>query len=196
LQSFYFSFRKNRPKHFFLFLSWIHCQCFSWIHSQFPSWILRVLNYFTPTIAGKTGKLVFSSLMKDERYYPIGLVRTEKSAKRLMKDVEHCGLENIWVCDVTSLNPDGPNGIPNGVSDAVAMIICTSAKPMIKKRSLVKAMLAMPINAIRGRKAFEFRSLEFYYKKGQHPEKVDYQGQIAQIDLAKKLGIPHVILVR
>lgn len=146
-------------------------------------------------IAGKTGKLVFSLLKKDKRYYPLGLVRTEKSGKKLIKEVENCGLENIWVCDVTTLDPQGQNGIPNGVNDAVAMIICTSAKPMVRKRSLVKAFLQMPLNAVRGKKAFDFRWLEFYYKKGQHPEMVDYKGQIAQIDLAKKLGIPHVILV-
>lgn len=59
----------------------------------------------------------------------------------------------------------------------------------------MKAFAKIPWNYVRKRKAFEFRSLEFYYEEGQFPEKVDYEGQKAQIDFAKKLGIPHVVLV-
>lgn len=147
------------------------------------------------SLAGRTGQLVFSSLMKDSRYYPLGLVRTESSAKKLIKNI-HCGLENIWVCDVTELQGPKQSGLPKGVNEAEAMVICTSAVPMMRKRSLAKAFLKMPYNFLRGRKAFDFRSLEFCYKPGQHPEKVDYEGQLAQIDLAKNLGISHVVLVR
>jgi len=144
--------------------------------------------------AGRTGQLVFSSLMQDSRYYPLGLVRTESSAKKLIKDVQ-CGLENIWVCDVTELDVQNQDGLPKSASEAEAMIICTSAVPAMRKRSLAKAFLKMPFKILRGQKAFDFRSLEFYYKPGQHPEKVDYEGQVKQIDLAKQLGVSHVVLV-
>lgn len=140
--------------------------------------------------AGRTGQIVFSSLLQNTKYYPVGLVRTESSAKNLIKTT-NCGLEQIWVCDVTQLDNN-----PHSVNDAEAMIICTSAVPIMKKRSLGKALWKMPFNIVRGKKAFEFRQLEFCYKEGQYPEKVDYEGQIAQIDLAKKIGIKHVILVR
>ena len=133
--------------------------------------------------------------MQDSRYYPLGLVRTESSAKKLIKDVQ-CGLENIWVCDVTELDVKNQDGLPKSASEAEAMIICTSAVPAMRKRSLAKAFLKMPFKILRGQKAFDFRSLEFYYKPGQHPEKVDYEGQVKQIDLAKQLGVSHVVLVR
>jgi len=144
--------------------------------------------------AGRTGKLIFESLSEHTKYDPIGLVRTEKSAKRLINDVKFC-LERIWVCDVTKLDPNDNTGVPKGLSDAEAMIICTSAVPKLRKRSVVKALLKVPINIISRKKAFQFREVKFKYAQGQHPEMVDYLGQVAQIDLAKRLGISHVILV-
>jgi hypothetical protein len=145
--------------------------------------------------AGRTGELVFSYLAQHPKFEPIGLVRTEKSAKKVIKDTK-CGLEGIWVCDVTELDPSGQNGTPKGLEDAEAMIICTSAVPKIKKSSLVKAFLKLPLNVVTGKKAINFRDIKFRYKAGQHPEKVDYEGQVAQIDLAKRLSISHVVLVR
>lgn len=145
-------------------------------------------------IGGRTGKLVFSSLFRNEKFDVIGLVRTEKSAKKLINEVK-CGLENVWVCDVTELDPYGENGLPNGVSGAEAMIICTSSVPKISKRSLAKAFLKIPLNIVRRKKLINFREIHFRYARGQYPEKVDYEGQVAQIDLAKRLGINHIILV-
>lgn len=134
--------------------------------------------------------------MKSSQYYPLGLVRTEASAKKLMKKVDDCSLEHVWVCDVTKLDPEGDAGFPNGMADAEAMVICTSAVPKMRKRSLVKALLKIPLKIVSGKKAFDFRDLQFYYSEGQHPEKVDYEGQKAQIDLAKKMGVKHVVIVR
>jgi hypothetical protein len=107
-----------------------------------------------------------------------------------------CGLEHVWVCDVTELDPSENNGLPTGLSGAEAMIICTSAVPKISKRSLAKAFLKIPLNVVRGKKFMNFRDIGFRYAPGQYPEKVDYDGQIAQIELAKRLGISHVILLR
>ena len=148
-----------------------------------------------PNEAGRTGELVFSYLDQHPKFDPIGLVRTEKSAKKVIKDTK-CGLEKVWVCDVTKLDPSGQNGIPKGLEEAEAMIICTSAIPKIKKSSLLKAFIKAPFNVIKGEKAINFRDIQFRYNDGQHPEKVDYEGQVAQIDLAKRLGISHVVLVR
>ena len=145
--------------------------------------------------AGRTGELVFSYLDQHPKFEPIGLVRTEKSAKKVIKDTK-CGLEKVWVCDVTKLDPSGQNGIPKGLEEAEAMIICTSAVPIIKKSSLLKAFIKVPFNMISRKKAIDLKDIRFRYKDGQHPEKVDYQGQVAQVDLAKRLGISHVVLVR
>ena len=144
---------------------------------------------------GRTGKLIFSSLFRNEKFDTVGLVRTENTAKKLINEVK-CGLENIWVCDVTTLDPNGQNGLPKGLSGAEAMIICTSAVPKISKRSLAKAFLKIPLNILKGKKFLNIREIQFRYAPGQYPEKVDYEGQITQIELAKKLGISHVILLR
>ena len=74
-------------------------------------------------------------------------------------------------------------------------MICTSAVPIISKLSLVRAFLKIPFNLIRGKKAIDFRSFRFIWQGGQYPELVDYNGQVAQIDFAKKLKIPHVVVV-
>jgi nucleoside-diphosphate-sugar epimerase len=142
--------------------------------------------------AGRTGQLVFGSLLEDSRFEAKALVRSEKSGKKLRKVVPATGLNQIVVCDVTTLG-DEPT-LP-GLEEFKAMIICTSAVPTISKLSLVKAFLKIPLNLIRRKKAFDFRSLSFVWKKGQYPEKVDYKGQMAQIDLAKKLGMKHVVVV-
>eukprot|EP00565_Helicotheca_tamesis_P003866 CAMPEP_0185726572 /NCGR_PEP_ID=MMETSP1171-20130828/2512_1 /TAXON_ID=374046 /ORGANISM="Helicotheca tamensis, Strain CCMP826" /LENGTH=329 /DNA_ID=CAMNT_0028394955 /DNA_START=44 /DNA_END=1033 /DNA_ORIENTATION=- len=147
--------------------------------------------------AGRTGKLVFSSLNKDNRFQAVGLVRTEKSAKKLVKTTK-CGLDHVVVSDVTKLLSDEDeevSSIPKGLDGAEAIVICTSAVPAISKTSVVKAMLKIPLNLVRGKKAFNFRDLKFVYKPGQYPEKVDYEGQKAQIDLAKNLGMRQIVIV-
>jgi len=174
--------------------------------------------------AGKTGRIVLSKLEKDHRYEPKGLFRTEQSAKNVVKNADTlCPLEHVVVADVTSstflqdlsegaskeidMEGDESNNINsidttsiqsksnNGLENMEAMIICTSAVPRIQKRSLATMLVKAPWRALRGKPAIDVHSMRFAWKHGGYPEKVDYQGQIAQIDLAKKLGIPHVILL-
>jgi len=140
--------------------------------------------------AGRTGKLVFSSLNENSKVETLGLLRTEKSAIKLRKETK-CGLDHLVVCDVTNISDD----IPKQLEGSEAMVICTSAVPSISKMSMIKSLLKIPIKIVTGKKPFNFRDLKFKYKPGQYPEKVDYEGQMAQIDLAKKLGINHVIIV-
>lgn len=144
--------------------------------------------------AGRTGKLVFSLLTERPEFDAVGLVRTEKSAKKLMKDVK-CGLDHVVVSDVTQLTVNEESGIPRGLSGAEAMIICTSAVPYISKLSVIKAMMNIPLNVLSGKKALNPRDFQFRFRPDQYPEVVDYLGQVTQIDLAAKLGIKHVIVV-
>ena len=141
--------------------------------------------------AGRTGKLVFEALMTDSRFDPIALVRTERSGRKLMKSV-NC-LERVIVCDITTLDQ---SAIPEGLTGTESMIICTSAVPIISKSSLIKAFFSIPVNFIQRKKLLDFRSLKFKWRRNGHPEKVDFEGQVAQIDLAKRLGIQQVIIVR
>lgn len=140
--------------------------------------------------AGRTGRLVFSKLQKDRRFNPVAMVRTDGSGKKFMKEL-HCGLDQVVVCDVTQLNNDDPPKC----AGAQAMIICTSAVPVISARSLLLNTLKIPWNLVRGKKAVDFRSLRFKFKRNQYPEKVDYEGQVMQIDMAKKHEIKHVVVV-
>ena len=144
--------------------------------------------------SGKTGRLVFEALQNNSEFEPLALVRSEKSAKALRKLVPETGLEQVVICDVTSSTSQAETEA--ALEGCEAMIICTSAMPVISKWSLIKNFLKIPINLLRPKKkAFDFRALKFVWKAGQYPEKVDYEGQKAQIDLAKRLGMKHVVIV-
>jgi len=146
--------------------------------------------------AGKTGRIVLSKLEQDHRYEPMGLFRTERSARKIVKnDDTLCPLEHVVVADVTSSTFLKDLSEGTGLENIEAMIICTSAVPRIRKRSLAAMLVKAPWRALRGEPAVDINSMRFAWKHGGYPEKVDYRGQIAQIDLAKKLGIPHVVLV-
>ena len=144
--------------------------------------------------SGRTGRLVFSQLSTNPKFEAVGCVRSESSAKRLMKEVPNCRLEQLAIVDVTNMDPASEQ--PKLLEDADAMIICTSAVPKISKSSVIRQMLKIPLNVIRKRPAINFRGFRFRYQPGQHPEKVDYEGQKKQIDLAKKLGVKRVVVVR
>mmetsp|Transcript_19105 Transcript_19105/g.44266 ORF Transcript_19105/g.44266 Transcript_19105/m.44266 type:complete len:454 (+) Transcript_19105:403-1764(+) len=180
--------------------------------------------------AGKTGRIVLSKLEEDHRYEPKGLFRTERSARKILKNVDtKCPLEHVVIADITSptflddlssssassetssnSNSDvsvdagslsnekdssGNGNSNNGLEKMDAMVICTSAVPRIRKRSLAAMLILAPFRAVRGKPIMNIRSMRFAWKHGGYPEKVDYLGQKAQIDLAKRLGIPHVVLV-
>jgi NAD(P)H-binding len=146
--------------------------------------------------SGRTGQLVFSALLQDARFAPKALVRSPTSAKKLQKALPATGLDQILICDVTTLpGNDLKQSLPTVWEGCHAMVICTSAVPTISKVSLVKAFLKIPWNLIRGKKAIDFRSFQFVWQNQQYPELVDYYGQVAQIDLAKQLHIQHVVVV-
>ena len=148
--------------------------------------------------SGKTGRLVLKKLEQDPRYEAKALVRSESSAKKLMRDPDiQCPLEHIVISDVTSdtFEEDSPNGLGNQHGEYAAMISCTSAVPRISRGSLLKSVAKIPINFVRRKKLVNFRDFRFKWRYGGYPEKVDYVGQIKQINLAKKLGMPQVIVV-
>jgi NAD(P)H-binding len=147
--------------------------------------------------AGKTGRIVLQKLESDPRYEPKALVRTEKSARSLVQSEVKCPLAHVVIADVTS--PTFLDDLPalhhRGLDGLEAMIICTSAVPRISRASLVAMLCKAPWNFIRRRPLVDFRSLQFKWKHGGYPELVDYRGQVAQIELAKLLGIKHVVVI-
>jgi len=148
---------------------------------NFDSWFVNFVG-----AAGRTGQLVFKKLLESQAQHgPFevrGVVRTEKSAKKLMKKCK-CDLDQIVVADITS----GFEGA--GLDSADAMVICTSAVPVIIKRSLFKSIFSKLLGKPVQRPLFRWRGPD------QYPEKVDYEGQLAQIDLSKKIGVKQVVLV-
>jgi NAD(P)H-binding len=152
--------------------------------------------------SGRTGQLVFGLLLDDPRFEPKALVRSPRSAKKLMKQVPKTRLDQIVISDVTTLlqndeknGSEDSNQIPPGLNGLDRMVVCTSAVPTISKISLLKALITAPFNLLRGKKAVDFRRLRFVWKYGHYPEKIDYHGQISQIELAKKLSIKEIVLV-
>ena len=143
--------------------------------------------------SGRTGALVLERLLEHPHFEPRALVRSERSGKKLRK-LTKVDLDQIVVCDVTTLRESSGN-VPHELDGCESMIICTSAVPAVSKLSLLKAVLKIPFNLLRGKKAMDFRSLRFVWKYKGYPELVDYQGQLAQIDLAKSLGVKQVVIV-
>lgn len=167
--------------------------------------VLRSHNVLVTGASGRTGKLVFETLLEDPRFEPKALVRSARSAKKLMKQVPKTRLDQIVVSDVTTWVGDtqhdktdigiNENTLPPGLINMDSMVVCTSAVPTISKFSLFKALIMAPFNLIRGKKAVDFRKFRFVWKYGHYPEKVDYHGQVAQFEMAKKLKIKEIILV-
>ncbi|KAL3927768.1 MAG: hypothetical protein SGBAC_012939, partial [Bacillariaceae sp.] len=144
--------------------------------------------------AGQAGRLVLKKLEEDSRYEPKALVRTEGSAKRLVQGNINVPLEHMIISDVSS--PTFEEDLPSASLEGLeAMIVCTSAVPRISQRSLLKAMMLAPLNLVRRKRPIDFKSLKFKWKYGGYPEIVDYYGQIKQFNLAKKLGVKHVVLI-
>ena len=147
--------------------------------------------------SGRTGALVFETLLKDSRFEPKALVRSERSAKKLIKAVPETGLDQIVVCDITSLQEESTNGtmtVP-GIDGSQKLVVCSSSVPKISKISLLKALFKLPWNLVRGKKLVDFRTLRFGWKRGQSPEQVDYHGQVALIDLAKQHNMQQVVVI-
>lgn len=162
--------------------------------------------------SGRTGQLVFQALLHDSRFDPKALVRSERSAKKLRKAVPGTGLDQIVICDITNVRVVGSKGEDDhaanadptqftvttpraGLEGCQAMVICTSAVPVVSKVSLLKAFCQAPFNLLRGKKAMDFRQFQFVWQNRQYPELVDYRGQVAQINLAKQLHMKQVVVV-
>uniref|UniRef100_A0A7S3Z7F5 NAD(P)-binding domain-containing protein n=1 Tax=Lotharella globosa TaxID=91324 RepID=A0A7S3Z7F5_9EUKA len=132
--------------------------------------------------AGRTGRLVLDKLLKRGVHDPKGLVRTEKSMKRIAKLSGPDALSKVEVCDVTSLE-----ALEKAFAGSEAVVLCTSAVPKIKLRSILK-VLALKLIGKKGRPTFRF-------PPNGDPYHVDWLGAKNQIDAAKKAGVKHMVFV-
>ncbi len=77
--------------------------------------------------------------------------------------------------------------LANLVAGCNALVIATSAVPQIVWTSMFKVLLGK----LRGQQVRP----DFTWKAGQTPEVLDWLGQKAQIDAAKKAGVEHVVII-
>jgi uncharacterized protein YbjT (DUF2867 family) len=134
---------------------------------------------------GKTGGLVIQRLAADPATFapPVAVVRSAKSGA----GAKAAGAE-VVVVDITS--PGAATDLAAALQGADALVVATSAVPQIKKRSILKLMLAK----FTGKKGVR---PEFRWKGGAGgtPEKVDWEGQKVQFDAAVAAGVRRVVLI-
>ncbi|MEM7595903.1 MAG: NAD(P)H-binding protein, partial [Cyanobacteria bacterium P01_A01_bin.83] len=117
---------------------------------------------------GRTGSLVFQKLQNNpEEFEVIGFARSHQKVTELFGSTE-----NFIIGDITNKSQ-----IDSALKGCDALVILTSAVPK---------MVAPPS---------EGKPPEFAYNPEGMPEKVDYHGQVNQIDAAKQAGVEHIVLV-
>jgi uncharacterized protein YbjT (DUF2867 family) len=134
---------------------------------------------------GKTGKLVVERLTASPEAWatPIAVVRSKKSGAPAAK----MGA-SVEVVDVTA--PGAADALKAALTGADALIIATSAVPQIKKRSILRLMVAKALKQSGVRPEFRWKGGE-----GGRPESVDWQGQKTQIDAAIAAGVRRVVVI-
>ncbi|KAF8395138.1 hypothetical protein HHK36_019079 [Tetracentron sinense] len=118
---------------------------------------------------GRTGQIAYKKLKERADQYAVrGLVRTEESKEKIG------GADDVFVGDVR----DAESIVP-AVQGIDTLIILTSAVPKMKPG----------FDPSKGGRP------EFYFEDGAYPEQVDWIGQKNQVDVAKAVGVKHIVLV-
>ena len=145
---------------------------------------------------GRTGREVLSRLISAGRDV-IGVVRSEAKATDLARALavgaggpggselgETEALQRLVVGDLVS-------GLDGVLAGAGALVVCSSATPKIKKRSIVKMVLKKAsFGLLFGKSRPSFR-----FPPGGMPREVDYEGVLALVRAAKAAGVAHVVVV-
>lgn len=133
--------------------------------------------------ASGVGFALFKKLNKNKNYYPIGLVTSNRDARRLID----LGIESnqIFRGDITL--KDSLKGLFEGATKAV---LCTSATP--KKRLLF--LIISFIWGLFGRTLIPSSS-DLYYPNGGQPYDIDYIGQCNIIDTAVESKVEHIVML-
>ena len=137
--------------------------------------------------AGRTGSIVMQKLAeRNDSFQVLGLTRTDKSAKKLLKSIKFpsdaTNSVDVQTCDITD-----PNALAASLKDADTVVLCTSAVPKIKPFSIIK-LLVKKIFKKQGRPEFRFID-------NGDPYTVDWLGAKNQIDQAKDAGVKQFIFV-
>jgi uncharacterized protein YbjT (DUF2867 family) len=153
--------------------------------------------------AGRTGFLTFTKMREMEKeFFVKGFVHNEKSAQKLErtgaslgdspaiqaqnKKLREMGMPaddeepEVFVGDIRNADD-----LKRAMDQCDALVILTSGVPKLRKREIFKTLLSKII----GRQ----RMPNFYYN--DTPEQIDWIGAKQQIDVAKEMGVNHIVLV-
>ncbi|QDZ20801.1 NAD(P)-binding protein [Chloropicon primus] len=131
---------------------------------------------------GRTGQLVLKKLA-EQGISTRGLFRTEKSKKKIAKMLGADARVDLVVGDVSSAED-----VKAAMEGCTHVVLLSSAKPQIKKRSLVRILVKKLFRMDPGRPSFR------WIENGS-PEVVDYLGGKAQIDAAVAAGVKQFVYV-
>jgi len=116
---------------------------------------------------GRTGSIILQKLRQFDQFEALGFARSEQKAQAIFGSTKGFYFGDIR--DNSTLEP--------AIANCHALIIVTSAVPQRKDPPK------------------EGDRPELTYPPDATPEKIDYQGQVNQIDLAKQAGVNHIILM-
>lgn len=117
---------------------------------------------------GRTGSIVFKKLgSQPEEFTAVGFARSPEKIEQM-----YGSTKDFAIGDITNKSQ-----VEAAIEGCYGLVILTSAVPK---------MVAPPS---------EGKPPEFAYNSEGMPEKVDYQGQVNQIDAAKQAGVKHIVLV-
>jgi uncharacterized protein YbjT (DUF2867 family) len=137
--------------------------------------------------AGRTGVFVFKKLLNSDKFYPVAVVRSESSAKKLRK-ISGVQKDQVYVSDVTQGVDELAKTLKSiSGGEETSVIMCTSAVPKIKIFSILK-VIALKLIKRSGRP-------EFYFPPAGTPYEVDYLGAKNQIEAAQKVGVKHFVFL-
>ena len=117
-------------------------------------------------------------LAQEDDYETVGIVRSKKSAKQL----KYYGAEDDQIVVGDILDEGGAELLAKALEGADRLVVCTSAVPKIRKRSLIPVIWARIFKKPGVRPTFTF-------KADQMPEQIDWIGQKMQFDAAKAAGV-------
>lgn len=131
--------------------------------------------------AGRTGSLVFKSLLQRKDFNPIALVKSEKSRKKLIKQTG-ADANAVQLGDIRD-----PESLEKAFQNVDKVVLCTSAVPKIKIWSIIKLFIL---------KLFKKQARpEFRFEENGDPYHVDWLGAKNTIDAAVKAGVKQLVFV-
>lgn len=138
--------------------------------------------------AGRTGSIIMQKLAgRNDSHQVLGLTRTDKSAKQLLKSLKSLKSQGNNRVDVQTCDITDPNALAASLKDADTVILCTSAVPKIKPFSIIK-LLVKKLFKKQGRPEFRFIN-------NGDPYTIDWLGAKNQIDQANKAGVKQFIFL-